>query len=171
MTINGKLAYCIVDTGASGTVLDVSMARALGLKLRMSAEGDCGTFTVPGSSTSHRYAAVVDEPVRVQFGPRAAFLLTGVRVVNHPVPLALLGADILRGGRGAHEWNFTGLTYETQETGEVTGYLGFRRGSYSEACPLAHSPTERGAGPPTLIMLAGAEAGYAEGPPLGDQCL
>lgn len=126
--MNGKLAYCIVDTGASGTVLDVAMAKALGLKLRHAAEGDCGTFTVPGSVAAQRYAAVVDEPVRIQFGPEVAFRLTGVRVVNHPVPLALLGADILRGGRGQEGWNFTGLTYHTGSSGEVTGQLVFKRG-------------------------------------------
>lgn len=95
------------------------MAKSLGLKLRYATEGDCGTFTVPGSTTSHRYAAVVEEPVHVQFGPHATFVLTGVRVVDHPVPLALLGADILRGGRDSSGWNFTGLTYLTTQTGEV----------------------------------------------------
>ena len=92
-------------------------------------------------------------------------------MVNHPVPLVLLGADILRGGRGDQGWNFTGLTYETSPAGEVTGHLVFKRGSLAEACPLAHCPTDRGAGPPTLNLLQDYEGAYVDGPPLGDQCL
>ena len=32
--INGKLVYCIVDTGAHRTIIDTKMASALGLRVR-----------------------------------------------------------------------------------------------------------------------------------------
>lgn len=113
----------------------------------------------------------MDEPVTLQFGPSAAFRLTDVRVVDHPRPLALLGADILRGGRSTDGWNFNGLTYTTTSDGKVTGSLVFQRATDVEVCPLAHSPTDKTNMAPKLNFIQ-EEAFIAPGPPTwGDQCL
>lgn len=55
----------MVDTGAYKTILDIGMARMLGLKVREAMGGDCGTYQVPGTSQNNCYAGVVDEEVRL----------------------------------------------------------------------------------------------------------
>lgn len=57
--INGKLACCIVDTGAHRTIIDSSMARELGLKVKTE-NLECGKFSVPGSDAVHSYAGIVE---------------------------------------------------------------------------------------------------------------
>ena len=63
--INDTLTTAIVDTGACKTILDVEMAKTLGLKIRYSQNGDCGTYAVPGTGADNQYAGVIDEPVVV----------------------------------------------------------------------------------------------------------
>ena len=56
--INGKLVYCIVDTGAHRTIIDTKMASALGLKVRQ--DLTCDKYSVPGSEAVHEYAGIVE---------------------------------------------------------------------------------------------------------------
>ncbi len=107
--VNGKLALGVVDTGACKTIIDETTARALGLKLKPSVDGNCGTFSVPGSGARQQYAGVVEDPVVLQFGEHIRFCLKDLRVLKHPYPLVLIGADILRGGRPDGCWNYTGM--------------------------------------------------------------
>ena len=85
------------------------MAQALGLKIRNSVGGDCGKYSVLGTGVTNHYAGVVEGQVRFQLGPNVVFEVRGMRVLDHPHPLFLLGSDILRGGRAGTEWNFEWL--------------------------------------------------------------
>ncbi len=59
-TINGKHALAIVDSGSYKTIIDVGMARILGLAIREAVHGDCGTYSVPGTGWNTCYAGVED---------------------------------------------------------------------------------------------------------------
>ena len=54
----------------------------------------------------------------------------------------LIGSDILRGGRSASEWNFSGLITETHAAGNVSGCLVFVRSGSEVRCPCVNVPTE-----------------------------
>ena len=47
--VNGKASLAVVDTGSYKTILDMGMARMLGLPVRLAEHGDCGTYQVPGT--------------------------------------------------------------------------------------------------------------------------
>ena len=46
------------------------------------------------------YAGIVEHPFELRLGGQVKFTLTGMRVIKHPFPLFLIGADILCGGNG-----------------------------------------------------------------------
>lgn len=48
-TVNGAAVLAIVDSGSYKTIMDVGMAKMLGLKVRSAIGGDCGTYSVPGT--------------------------------------------------------------------------------------------------------------------------
>lgn len=48
-TINGKVMLAVFDAGSYKTILDVGMAKILGLPIREAVNGDCGTYSVPGT--------------------------------------------------------------------------------------------------------------------------
>ncbi len=89
----------VVDTGSYKTIMDVGMARILGLPVREARNGDCGTYAVPGTGRSNCYAGVVDGVITLRLSPTIAFYIHGMRLIDHPHPLVLLGADLLSAGR------------------------------------------------------------------------
>lgn len=162
--VNGCLVYCIVDTGAHRTVIDTKMADALRLHVRK--DDGCGKFSVPGSEAIHRYAGVVEGTTVLQVGGGIFAAVRNMRVIEHPHPFFLLGADVASGGKQNRHWNFTGLTVKTIGEGEVEASLRFEQGGREVAILLPHAPS------------AGREARegqfnfFAASPPLGgDQCL
>ena len=133
----------IVDTGAYKTVLDVEMAKALGLKVRMAMGGDCGKFGVPGSGIIHDYAGTIDEPFELKLSERVRYMVKGQRVITHPFPMMLLGSDVLRKGRKAPGWSYVGA--DVEGTAEMPhGWLRFKYNTEEERVPLHFSPSEGG---------------------------
>jgi hypothetical protein len=116
--INGKLICCIVDTGAHRTIIDSVMARELGLKVQTE-NLQCGKFSVPGSEAVHSYAGVVEGQTTLKIGDCLAARVENMRVISHPHPFVLLGADVLSGGRDSTSWNFTGMKVHTAQVGQV----------------------------------------------------
>ena len=47
--VNGNTALAIIDSGSYKTIMDISMAHMLGLKVHQASGGDCGTYSVPGT--------------------------------------------------------------------------------------------------------------------------
>ena len=47
--INGITTLAIGDSGSYKTIMDITMARILGLRVRQSVKGDCSTYSVPGT--------------------------------------------------------------------------------------------------------------------------
>ena len=47
--LNGKATLAVMDSGSYNTILDVGMARILGLKIRHAVNGDFRTYSVPGT--------------------------------------------------------------------------------------------------------------------------
>ena len=99
--VNGVASLVVMDTGSYKTVLDLGMAKMLGLKVRAAVGGDCGTYTTPGSQERLCYGGVVLEDVWLELAPGVVYGIRGLRLVNHPYPLFLLGEDLLSGGRPA----------------------------------------------------------------------
>ena len=91
--------------------------------------GDCGRFGVPGTGQTMTYAGLIKSPFTMRLGPNVSFVISGMRVLEHPHPLMLIGADILCGGRAPPSWNYEGSTLTTEGPGVVTGSLRFRRGT------------------------------------------
>lgn len=105
-------------------MIDTRMASSLGLKLK-TGEQNWGKFSVPGSDAVHCYAGVVEGETVIQVGPKLYARVANLRVIEHPHPFFLLGADILRGGRPGDSWNFRGLIVTTQGVGQVEAHLEF----------------------------------------------
>jgi hypothetical protein len=100
VVINGKATLAIVDSGSYKTILDVGMARILGLPIKEANQGDCGTFSTPGTDRSNCYAGVVEGNVELQLADDVTYLIQGLKLIHHPHPMVLLGSDVLSGGRG-----------------------------------------------------------------------
>jgi hypothetical protein len=45
------------------------------------------------------------------------FAITGLKVIDHPTNLMLLGADVMSGGRVGAMWNFDGIHQTTTPQG------------------------------------------------------
>lgn len=132
IAVNGRVSLAIVDTGAHRTVMSPDFAEALGLKVTLAVNGNCGRFGVPGSGIVHDYAGVVADRFELRLGKDVKFSITGMKLLNNPFPLALLGADVLTAGR-AKMWNYIGS--DITEDGQ-SGVLKFKKGELSEAVPL-----------------------------------
>jgi hypothetical protein len=105
--------YCIVDTGAHRTIIDTKMASAIGLKVRQ--DVTCGKYSVPGSEAVHAYAGIGDTDLQISRDIRTR--IRNLRVIDHPYPFLLLGADVLSGGRKLGQWNFSGIRVKTLSEG------------------------------------------------------
>lgn len=123
--VNGRVGLAIVDTGAHRTVMSPDYARELGLHVTAAVNGNCGRFGVPGSGIIHDYAGVVEAPFELRLGEDVKFVLTGMKLLNNPFPLALLGADVLGAGR-KDMWNYLGI--DLTEDG-LSGTMKFKRGT------------------------------------------
>jgi hypothetical protein len=45
-----QLSYiAIIDSGSYKTIMDTMMAKQLGMEIRSAVDGDCGTYSVPGT--------------------------------------------------------------------------------------------------------------------------
>ena len=92
---------------------------------------------MPGSDIEHNYIGVVEQSFVMRLGEHMSFMLTGMRIIDHPFMLFLLGTDILCDGMRAPSWNYTGLKIETAESDTVMGSVSFNNGTKSETIPLA----------------------------------
>lgn len=54
---------------------------------------------MPGSDAVHSYAGVVEGVTTLRIGKNVEARVENMRVINHPYPFVLLGADVLSGGR------------------------------------------------------------------------
>ena len=63
-----------------------------------------------------------------------------MRVIEHPHPFLLLGADMISGGKENKHWNLTGLKVKTIREGQVEGFLLFEQNGHEVAIPLPHAP-------------------------------
>ena len=159
--INGKLVYCIVDTGAHRTIIDTKMASALGLKVRT--DVTCGKYSVPGSEAVHAYAGIVEGDTDLQISREIRTRVRNLRVIDHPHPFLLLGADVLSGGRNLGQWNFSGIQVKTVAEGHVEAKLTFEISGNTVNVALAHAPVGQ-----NLETRAPEAAGYlsAVSPPM-----
>ena len=146
--VNNRVGLAVGDSGAYMTVMDLQSAALYGLTVRRSVSGDCGSYAVPGGGVDRDYAGVVERPFELRLGGQVKFTLTGMRVIEHPFPLFLIGADILCGGKKEGSWNYTGCRLKTMPCGRVDGTVGFTRKLSSgaveeEDCTLAQAATPR----------------------------
>ena len=165
VAINNRIGLAIVDTGAYKTIMDKEMAKAFGLKVRAAVAGDCGKFGVPGSGVVHDYVGCIEQPFELRLSEHVRFTVGGMRIISHPFPMMLLGADILKGGRKPPGWNYVGWELEDGLT-KVGGSLLFRRGGVLEKVMLHQVPTAEEGREAMVGQLA-----TVAGPPFGGQYL
>lgn len=115
------------------------MCEQLGIKYQAANGGNCGTYAVPGTGATNFYHGAVRERLILQFGEKVKFSITGLKVIDHPTNLMLLGADVMCGGRLSGMWNFDGIHQTTTPQG-CTGKLVFSNHQGTEECPLVHVP-------------------------------
>ena len=139
VAINNQLGISIADTGAYKTVMDMQMAQAFGLPVHHAINCDCGHYAVPSSGIEHDYARVVEGSFVMRLGENVSFMLTGMRVIDHPFALFLLGTDVLCGECKAPAWNYEGIAVRMSDDGKVSGSVKFRSGLTAEEIPLAQA--------------------------------
>lgn len=90
-----------------------------------------------------------------------------MRVIEHPHPFMLLGADVLQGGRDPSVWNFAGMTVKTLAIGKVAVSMNFETDGQEVKVPLPYAPADGGrdADGATLACTIGGA------PVAGAQCL
>lgn len=166
VTANDCAALAVLDSGAYKTILDVGMAKMLGLRVRESVGGDCGTYSVPGTDASNCYAGVVEDEVIIQLAPGVVYGIQGLKLLRHPTPMFLVGSDILSGGRTQDQWNYAGVTLRTDAVGTVRGRINFHRGEEDASEALVNVPNASGS------HAAGTRSiGLIAPPTAGGQCL
>ena len=72
------------------------MAAAFSLTIRRAVNGDCTKFGVPGSGVIHEYYGCIEDPFELRLGSKVRFIVTGLRILEHPHLLVLLGVDVLQ---------------------------------------------------------------------------
>ena len=145
----------IVDTGAHRTVICMATAVALGLTVKEDAADKFGKFSVPGSDAVHSYAGVVSGTTVLHINEKVLAGIKNLRVIRHPHPFVLLGADVLRGGRPKDSWNFRGLKVITVGLNKVDASLEFEVAGEILEVPLPHAP----AGEETHTAIAEVSSG------------
>ena len=139
---------------------------AAALQLHVRTEPGCGRFSVPGSEAVHEYAGIIEGTTVLQLGPGIFAAVRNMRVIEHPHPFLLLGADVISGGKENIHWNFTGLKVKTICEGQVEGFLLFEQHGHEVAIPLPHAPANGSRATQESLHCMVAS------PPLGgDQCL
>ena len=101
--------------------------------------GNCGHFAVPGSGIEHDYAAVMEGSFVMRLGENVSFTLTGMRDIDHPLALVLLGEDVLCVGCKALAWNYEGIAVRMSDDGMVSRSIKFHSALTAEEIPLAQA--------------------------------
>lgn len=123
----------IGDTGATRTLLDIATARRIGLPVEVAKGAEFGTYFGPGSAEKP-YAGRVAGPVVLNFGREVSLELKELKLIHHPEPLFLIGADVLCGGRA-------GWTYRAMGVGAAgKGMIIFANGKRTVSLPLVNAP-------------------------------
>ncbi len=104
--------------------MDVGTAKMLGLPIRPSSDGDCGTYVVPGTGQTNCYAGMVEGVVKMRLGRNIAFGIRGLKLIHHPHPLLLIGGDVMSAGRRPGI-NYAGMSVTTHDDGRVEGTIQF----------------------------------------------
>ncbi len=95
----------IVDTGGARTMLDKSMAHALGLEVKRAGPRIWFGSLLGPSAKPIPYYGQGRSPVTLCFSEQVVFHLPELKVILHGEPLALLGTDILGSCRPT-AWGF-----------------------------------------------------------------
>ncbi len=115
----------MLDTGGHTSVLDIGSARTLGLDVEAATDGkDFGTYYSPGYDT-RRYAGIARGPIPIRFSQEVELCVPYIKLIDSEVPVVLLGADVLAGGR-ARGWDFTGMRMEVNGSGKASGWITFK---------------------------------------------
>ena len=80
---------------------------------------------MPGSEAVHAYAGIVEGDTDLQISRDIRTRVRNLRVIDHPHPFLLLGADVLSGGRKSGQWNFSGIKVKTLAEGHLEAELTF----------------------------------------------
>ena len=139
IAINNQVGISITDTGAYKTVVDMGMVQAFGLPVHRAINGNCGHYAVFSSGIKHDYAGVVEGSFVMHLGENVSFTLTGMRIIDHPFALFLLGVDMLCGGCKVPAWNYEGIEVRMSDDGTVSGSVKFHSGLTAEEIPLAQA--------------------------------
>ena len=108
------------------------MAVVFSLTICRAVNGDCGKLRVPGGGVVHEYYGCLEDPFELHLGDKVRFIITGLRILEHPHPLVLLGVNALRHGCVPPGLNYIGRDFHE----DGGGCLKFKSSETIEHCPL-----------------------------------
>lgn len=124
---------------------DTRLCEALGLKYQRARGSEFGKYVTAGGHVQPYYG-LVRGPIDIHFSRSVTLTLRFLKIVEHGEPLLLLGADVLRGGRPKHQWNFKSVGAHTLDVGKCQGFLTFTKHDVDVEIPILNAPaglTER----------------------------
>ena len=98
-----------MDTGGSCSIMDLALARGMGLPITMAQSTEFGMFTTPGRLAPMAYPAAVMGPIDFKLSGEVTIVMSHLRLVDHGCPLFILGADVLCEGDNSDLWEFRGM--------------------------------------------------------------
>ena len=87
---------CLLDTGMAKTMIDLGTARKAGLPLIYPTKEAHLDFFYGPSGEPTAYAAVVEGPVHLYFGPDMVLAILELKVVHNKNPIILFGTDVMK---------------------------------------------------------------------------
>jgi hypothetical protein len=82
--------------------------------------------------------------VELKLADGVSYAIHGLKLIQHPHPLVLVGSDVLSGGRPLGQVNYTGIKLATDGQGAVKGFICFEKAGKSVEEALVNVPTARG---------------------------
>ena len=133
----GAVTEAVADTGGARSLIELHFARVLGLEVQEALHQEFGTYYGPGGEEKG-YVGRVWGPLTVRFSSEVVVELPELKLIIHPEPLLLLGADVLCFGKRGWSFRAIGVGSERQ------GLLTFSRGKRTCTLPLLNAPNASG---------------------------
>ena len=99
VVINGALVEAVMDSGGARTMIDMRTAQEAQIPWTEAKGSEFGQYITPGGA-ARPYLGIAPGPIRIQFNEKVVITLSSIKIIDHSEPLILIGADVLKGGKG-----------------------------------------------------------------------
>ena len=136
--LEGKLIHTMVDTCGAKSMIDKKTALDLGFEVEVATrQKHFGSFYGPGDKVIYYYGRIKG-PLKVHFSSDVHLNVPELKVVEHTVPLLLLGTDVLTDQcEGDWKFAYVGLHPDTRKGNMV---MMQRDGGQTKDIPLVSWP-------------------------------